>query len=307
MIVDAHAHVFDRIRGRIGCGPIEPLDHGRIRLGNGEIVPLLPPVATEICFTPEMLLEYMDQAGVDKAVLLQGAFYGDMNDYVAVAATRWPDRFIGAAYLDPWSDDPERGFHHVVEELGFSVVKLELSEATGLAGLHPDLRLDDPRLDWFWDDVRGRGIVVTLDMGPVGGKAYQTRAVANVLDARPGLKLVIAHLAQPPLAAPDDEGRNRLWEQQLRLGQYPSVWFDLASLANYAAQEDYPFPTARRYIQRAVQLIGADRLLWGTDAPGLLRTATYPQLLGFVADHCDFLTETERDGVLGENAALAYH
>src|SRR5258706_15136743 len=100
MIVDAHVHIFDAMRGRIGSGLVEPLTGGKVRMGNGQAIQFLPPIADEVRFTPEMLLEFMDLAGVDRAVLLQGPFYGDMNEYVLQAVRRWPRRLIGAAYLD---------------------------------------------------------------------------------------------------------------------------------------------------------------------------------------------------------------
>jgi predicted TIM-barrel fold metal-dependent hydrolase len=77
------------------------------------------------------------------------------------------------------------------------------------------------------------------------------------------------------------------------LGRHANVWFDLAALPAYVA-EDYPFPTARRYLERAVGLIGAERLMWGSDAPGLLGQATYPQLVSYIARHCPFLSAAER-------------
>ena len=72
MIIDAHAHIYDRMRGRIGSGPIQPLCWGKVRLGNGQVIRILPPVAEEISFSPEVLLEYMADAGVDRAVLPDG-------------------------------------------------------------------------------------------------------------------------------------------------------------------------------------------------------------------------------------------
>src|SRR5688572_15793784 len=82
MIVDAHAHIFDARRGRHSLG----IAHN------------------EYQFAPEALLAHLDAAGVDRAVLLQGPYYGNMNEYVSEAVERWPERFVGAAYLDPWGD-----------------------------------------------------------------------------------------------------------------------------------------------------------------------------------------------------------
>lgn len=307
MIIDAHAHVFDRVAGRIGRGAVTPIGWGKVRLGeSNETARLLPPTSTEMQFLPEMLLEYMDEAGVSCAVLLQGPFYGNMNDLAAQAQNRWPDRFIGAAYLDPWSEGSHEEFQRVVEHHRFRIVKLELSEATGLAGLHPELRLDDPAVRWIWEEVDRRRMIVTLDLGPAGGHAYQTEQVAALLEEFRQIRLVIAHLGQPPLNAPGDERLQRLWRDQLSLGKHPRLWFDTASLPYYARHEGYPFPSACACLKYAVQMIGAQKLLWGTDAPGVLAIATYPQLLSYVARHCDFLTPKQRAQVLGENAAVVY-
>ncbi len=305
MIIDAHAHIYDRMRGSIGSGPIEPLRWGKVRLGDGQVTRILPPVADEISFSPGVLLEYMDDADVDRAVLLQGSFYGEMNDYVQQAVRRWPQRFVGAAFLDLWLPDAQAQFHHLVDKLEYRILKFELSEATGLSGLHPDLTLDDHQVEWFWQEADCRDLVVTLDLGAVGGRAYQTAALRKILDKHPDLKVVIAHLAQPPLGTPHDQQLDAMWQEQLLLGQRPSVWFDLASLPNYAGQEDYPYPSACRAIGRAVELIGANKLLWGTDIPGLLPRANYLELRSYLT-HCDFLCPADLAKILGDNAARVY-
>src|SRR5688500_6316476 len=141
MLIDAHAHIMESVNGQTSTGLTRSLHYGMISWGQQE-VRLLPPMPGKTSFPPEVLLENMDWAGVDKAVLLQGSFYGEANDYVAQAVKRWPDRFIGAAYVDPWTPDAATQFERVIPSGGFRAVKLECSEATGLCGLHPEARLD---------------------------------------------------------------------------------------------------------------------------------------------------------------------
>jgi predicted TIM-barrel fold metal-dependent hydrolase len=308
MIIDAHVHILDRMNGRIGRGETRSLERGMIRIGEEELLRLMAPMPGETRFPPEVLLECLDWAGVDRAVLLQGPFYGEKNDYLHQAIRQWPDRFIGAAYVDPMAENAREMFRRAVDELGFPIIKLECSVATGLVGLHPDLRLDDPRHAWLWDEAERRRLVVTLDLGAVGSTSYQTAAVASLIDRHPDLRIVIAHLGQPALDVPGDETKDRLWQEQVLLGRHPNVWLDLASLPAYAATagEEYPYPSAQRAIRRAVEMVGADTLLWGTDAPGLLGHATYPQLLQYLVRHCEFLSAADRTKLLGENAWHVY-
>ena len=306
MIVDAHVHLVDALAGRTGTGPTRSLEHGKISWGT-RTIQLLPPCANPTSFTPDTLLAYMDWAEVDQAVVLQGGFYGDKNEYVADAVARWPDRLVGAGYLDPYDAGGETAFGRCVEEYGFGIVKFEMSVDTGLVGLHPDLRLDGDRMAWVWEEAVRYGVIVTLDLGAVGSASYQTDELATVLDRHPTLKIVVAHLAQPPIRARPDSTLDAFWETQVMLARRSNVWFDLSSLPAYAATiEEFPYPTAHRYLRRAVELVGADKLLWGTDVPGLLSIATYPQLLSFVADHCEYITEHERQKILGLNAERVY-
>ena len=306
MIIDAHAHIFERVGGLTGTGNTRSLSFGKVQWGNGKVIRFMPPLAKDTSFPPEVLLEYMDWVGVDKAVLLQGPFYGEANDYIHQAARHWPDRFIGAGYIDPWLKDAEDVFHHVVDELGFNIIKIELREDTGLAGLYQAVRLDDIRIEWLWEEIGKRGLVVTFDLGPIGGKGYQTEAIKRILDKHPGLKMVMTHLCYPPIKARNNEQPNRVWQDQILLAKHPGVWIDLASLPAHVENEDYPYPSACEFIRKAVELVGSEKLLWGSDIPSLLTHATYPQLFRFVAEHCDFLSDTDCARIMGENAIQVY-
>jgi predicted TIM-barrel fold metal-dependent hydrolase len=258
-------------------------------------------------FPPEILLQCMDWAGIEKAVLLQGPFYGEQNAEVAEAVKNWPDRFVGAAFVDPWARDAQKLFFRAVEEEGFRVVKLELTVNTGLAGLHAGgLDLDDPRLAWFWKELDARRMVLTLDLGPVDGPCYQTCVLARLIQEFPNIKVVIAHLAQPASHVEQDPELWSLWEEQIQLGREPTVWFDLSALPDRVENEEYPFPTVGRWIRRAVELIGAKKLMWGSDAPGLLAVGNYRQLLALMIEHLKFLSPTEQELILGKTAQHVY-
>lgn len=306
MIIDAHAHIMSEVQGRTHSGPTRSLRYGKIQWGALEFR-LLPPLAPLTTFPPEALLENMDWAGVERAVLLQGTFYGEANAYVAQTVKQWPDRFTGAAFIDPYAADARTTFQRCTEDYGFHILKFEMSVPVGLVGLYPDLRLDGEQMAWIFEAAEKNNLVVTLDLGGVGSASYQTEEVAQLIARHPQLRIVIAHLGQPPIAHRTDPQLDALWQEQILLGRHEHVWFDFSSLPAYCAGVDeYPFASACAYIQRAVELIGPQKLLWGTDAPGLLTHATYPQLLHYVSNACDFLSPASLQDLLGNNAQRAY-
>src|SRR5436190_13125116 len=181
MIIDAHAHIMRRVQGRIGAGRTRSLPYGRIQVGEQGTSRLLPPLNPVTGFPPEILLEHMDWAGVDKAVLLQGSFYGTPNRYVAAAVKRYPDRFVGAAFIDPRSRGARRAWDRLTQEQGFTIVKFEMSEGFGFTGLYPDLSLLSDEMAWMWEAAERQGLVIVLDLGAVGSRSYQTAAVREII------------------------------------------------------------------------------------------------------------------------------
>ena len=304
MIIDAHAHIFPLVHGRVAAGATRGLGAGRIAVGDQEMQ-LMPPAAGPTAFSAETLLANLDWAGVDRAVLLQGTFYGECNDYALDALEAHPDRLAAACYFDPWSPGSRQRFAEA-EPHPFCALKIEFSDRTGLAGLYPQARLDEPGLAWLWRGLESAGRALVLDLGRPGDRSYQVGAVASVARRHPGLKVVLAHLGQPQ---PEAEETPHLWNQWLELvdlGRLPNVFFDTAALPALLPREDFPFPSARRYFKLAVERVGPAKLMWGTDQPGLLSRLTYTQLLRLGQLHADFLSAREQAMYLGGNAARVY-
>ncbi len=267
---------------------------------------LLPPFCPGTSFPPEALIAQLNWAGVDKAVLLQGPYYGDQNSVVLDAVGQFPDRFLGAAYFDPWDDDPEGKLGQILATGKFCAVKLECTEPTGLCGIHPDARLDDPRLAPLWERLEAGGLVLVVDLGTVGTRSYQTEAIRSIAQRHPRLRVVIPHLAQITPSVAGSREKRTAWEAQIDLGLLPNVWFDCASLPAYLPDEDYPYPSTAKFLALAIERIGPQKVFWGSDLPGLAGAMSYPQAVRLAKRQAEFLSCDGRAAFLGGTALQVF-
>ena len=151
--------------------------------------------------TIDRLLEEMDEAGIDKTVLLALdvgiAFPSDLsvrdyNDYVADIVRRHPDRIIGFAGVDP-----RRGKEAVVElqrcfDMGLRGLKLWT-----LTGFYPD----DESYYALYEKAAELGIpmLVHTGSGPPGTYMKYNRPVYvdKVAVDFPEIKIIMAHIGMP--------------------------------------------------------------------------------------------------------------
>ncbi len=71
----------------------------------------------------ESLLELMDEAGVDKAMICSQLETVD-NDYIFECTQKYPDRTLGFAVINPWDIDGEEQLEKCFKDYGFYGLKL---------------------------------------------------------------------------------------------------------------------------------------------------------------------------------------
>src|SRR4249919_850692 len=184
------------------------------------LVPQLPEP-----FTIEKLVPMMDEAGVDRVVVVPPSWPGDRNDYALEAAKRYPNRFAvmgriplknpqSAALLPRWKEQP-----------GMVGVRLTF--------LGPSqVWLTDGTPDWFWPEAEKAGLPVMFLTDGRNGE------LARVAEHYPGLQLIADHMG----VASDAIKQSRISEgiaQTVSLAKYPNVSVKLSAAPNYSA-EAYP-------------------------------------------------------------------
>ena len=307
-MIDAHVHIFPEIHGYGPKGIIRGLKHGKIDYGDGVPVQVLLESNKDTCHTTEMLLQEMDSNDIEKAVLLLCPCYGNFSDYILDACERYPGRFTKSAFFDPWDKNAKEYYERNLKGDLWKNIKIEFSENGGLCGVYPNARLNEDSLKWLWDEMNREKKTVSFDLGRPFDRSYQTEDIYSIATTHPDLKIVLCHMGQPSIKVEQDPDLRKKWEEQIALGKLTNIWFDLSAMPYHVQHDErMPFPSTKRFFDRALEIAGHRKFLWGTDIPVLLSVATYSNLVAHGKYLVHDLLDEEKDCILEKNALEAYY
>ena len=288
IIIDVHSHLgLNHDTGVEGL-PIRTLENGR-SLFMGEVRQMLPPFMTDGVNSAEVFLSNMDYAQVSAAVVTQEFIDGFQNDYLAEVAARYPDRFFVCGmcefrkpgYLDQARQLIARGF----QGIKIPAQRLLLKEGR--------VRLNCEEMMQMFHLMEQNGVLLSIDMAD---GATQVGELEEVIQEYPKLKVAIGHFGM--VTRPQ-------WKEQIKLARHPHVRIESGGITWLFNDEFYPFKGAVRAIREAAELVGFEKLMWGSDYPRTITAITYRMSYDFVSKSAE-LTEREKALFLGENARSFY-
>jgi predicted TIM-barrel fold metal-dependent hydrolase len=238
-------------------------------------------------FTIEKLVPLMDEAGVDRAVIVPPSWPGDRNDYGLEAARRYPQRFgvmgritlekpeQSAALLPTWRQQP-----------GMLGVRLTFQREHSVL-------LTSGTADWLWPAAEKAGLPVMF-LAP--GNLPRFAAIA---ERHPGLTLIIDHMGLTAEIAQERKIKESI-DAVVALAKYPNVSVKVSSAPNFSL-ESYPFRDMNEHLKRCFDAYGPRRCHWGTDLTNSFAKATYRQRIEQFTKELDFLSEDDKDWVMGRS------
>lgn len=289
-----HMHLIRVICGIGSEGELAPLGKGRAVYASGKEIQLFPEIYGDMGVTPETLLRVLEENEVEMGVILQGNYAGFQNLYAYEAAKKYPKRIISAGTYDPFFRNKDKIIHHLFEELGIKLIKMEVSNGSGLMANHPTVDLNGSVMHEVYQMAQKHKLLFFIDIGRPGNNCYQVEALSQAIQQYPDLTFVICHLTAP------QHNQMDILEKNMHILNLSNVYFDIASLPNNTKQP-YPFYEAQSYIRRAIDILGKEKILWGSDFPNAMNYCSYKEAYSYLEESSLF-TQEEKEFILYKNA-----
>lgn len=288
MIIDAHSHLWLKQDTSWNGLPIKSLKNGR-SIFLGEEVQMIPPFIIDGVNSAEVFLSNMDYAQVSAAVVVQELIDGCQNDYLEEVGKKYPDRFVVCGMCDYFNGNLVSQAEGLIGR-GFKGIAIP-GHRLILDGQRVMLNSDEMMEMFKLMEKKGVFLSITLADGDV-----QVGEMQDVIAECPDLKIAVGHFGMPT--------RDR-WQEQVKLARSKNVFVESGGITWLYNSEFYPFDGAIRAIREAADLVGMDKLMWGSDYPRTITAITYRMSYDFVLKS-EEMTEEEKDLFLGGNAARFY-
>jgi predicted TIM-barrel fold metal-dependent hydrolase len=238
---------------------------GRWRIAT-ELLRGLPEWQFERVITADDLIDNLDEAGIERAVVLSAGYWSSEqatsraeNDWTAAQVARYPDRLVAFCGIGPLLDYAVAELRRCARELGMKGIKMHF-RSDGVDVLNPEHAAKVRRVFQAANE-EGMAIVVHSEQRGAYGREHAQAFLDVLLPAAPDVPVQIAHLwggnqyrAEPlavfaaAVAAGDPRTRN--------------LYFDLTEIVPGALRSD----EALREIAERLRQIGLGRVLYGSDA-----------------------------------------
>jgi L-fuconolactonase len=238
-------------------------------------------------YLPSQLAPVLRENGIDQTVLVQASN--------SVAESRW--------LLD--LADENDFIAGVVGWVDLTNADFELSIHPKFKGVR-HLVESEPADDWLVQPA----VIAGLQRLAAHGLTYDLlvhtrhlRHVRTVAESCPDLRLVIDHMAKPPIARNEfDE-----WANQIApLASYPNMYCKLSGLVTEANWNSWQTDDLRPYVDHVLELFGPERLIFGSDHPVCLLAASYARVLESFNEILSQVSSEDRSRVFAENARKFY-
>jgi len=246
-----------------------------------------PQHRSEPLLAPEMLA-MMDASGVQRAIVVPPSVCGDeFGNLTALEAARdHPTRFAVMGRFNPQLPDACARLERWLEQPGMLGIRLTFHKPQWIPWL------SDGTLDWFWDACDRMRIPVMAYL------PYLLDTVPGIVERRPGLTLILDHMACP--SGKRDAEAFVEFDKLIALARFPNVSVKTTAVPSYTSAP-YPYAPLTPYLRRVFDTFGPRRMMWGSDISKL--SCPYQEVLDHFLHELDFLRGEDKEWVMGKACA----
>jgi L-fuconolactonase len=241
--------------------------------------------------TLEQLVDAMDEAGIQKAAIVQASTcYGHDNSYVADAVAAYPKRFTGVFSVDVLAPDaPER----MRNWLGKRLTGMRLFTFGSTMSEQANW-LDDPKSYSAWTCAGELGLSICLQMS-----AKAIPQAVSMAERFPMVRVILDHCARPVL---EDGPPYSAAATLFGLVRYPNIYLKLTPRT--FAESRRGKATPETFFPRLVAEFGAPRLAWGSNYPST--EGKLPDILMLARDSLACLPKADQEWIFAKTAQALY-
>lgn len=288
LIIDAHSHLWLKQDAVWNGMRVKTLENGRSFFLTEERQ-MVPPFMIDGKNSAEVFLSNMDYAQVGGAVVVQELIDGLQNDYLETVMRKYPERFFVCGMCDYFAG-------HILEQAnalkdrGFKGIAVP---GHRLLTYSQRIALNSDEMMAMFHMMEDNGMVLSLCLAEGD---TQLGEINEVIAECPDLKIAIGHFGMVTVPG---------WKNQIMLARHPKVMIESGGITWLFNSEFYPFDGAVKAIREAIDMVGAEKLMWGSDYPRTITAITYRMSYDFVCKST-LLDEREKRLFLGENAKAFY-
>jgi L-fuconolactonase len=243
-------------------------------------------------YLPDQLGPILKANGIAKTVLVQASNSVEESRWLLQLADENPFIAGVVGWVDLKSADVDRQLE-------------ELTKHPKLKGVR-HLVESEPDDAWLVQPqvLRGLNRLAAFDLSyDLLVHTRHLKHVSRLADSCPKLSLVLDHMAKPPLKTCEIAA----WFNELKtVAAVPNVKCKLSGLVTEANWDTWTIDDLRPYVDRALELFGPERLMFGSDHPVCLLAASYERVLDSFQEILKGLSDDERSLIFGINATSFY-
>ena len=286
LLYDSHAHLVsdDLVRYPLNPIPRDPTKPIPVAPGVGGRPGGMHAHSVNLKPTAEQMHVWMREEGVvGMAAVQKGRLYGTDNSYIVDAADLFPDEMRAIVIVDPQAAETPQMVRDLARRdiIGIRFFGASVTDTASW--------LSSPRALEIWALADELGLLVDVEAPIIGGQVL-IPVVEAMATRFPDLRIVLDHIFLPTVTDPDCG----IGAQFDGIAAQANVSVKFTSLNMDATREEGVAP--ERVLRRAVDVFGADKVMWGSDIG--TSAGTYKEMIRRAIESTALLNVDERRKVL---------